>query len=697
VRAPLSNHVTQNLPLFRVNADRGTHPPVRIDRPVCVIGRKDYVNLPLPAKEVSKLHALIVREQGRVYLRDLASTNGVEVNGEPVREIGLSDADVVRIGSFTLQCLRGFGRNGKRSADGDGDGNGESAAGRGAAAPTAELRGKAGNFSFPPGRHTLLIGQRETCEVRLKHPSVAPVHAVVFEMDGRHYVQTFAPELATRVNGRPIHREVLQPGDDLRIGELAFKYALVDLSAESVAPSGAAASSSGTGTGDSLITPVLDSSIAPAIDPSHHGELEPEESADVAFDVVDAEHESMITPAMDSSVAPAMESGAPAVEAEAPVAAEADEEDYGLDIEPIDDALADAAARGDDSAPKRPAEPPLELEPAPKSIQEPVIEPVVERAMESGIAAAIDPMKPAAAAGAAAAAAAAAASAGAAAAAAASIAKSKGRDDPAKSIQGDEDDGDIPAFDLEPMDSSADLDPIALDAEPEPHADAAADEAFRANWNAAVTKDQGKLSATYDEDNELEAVIELTPKTDEGVLSASFDDDDGMMSLSEPADDGGLLGDDDIALAAEDESPLEMAPAPVGELRGDDSNAPQGAIVVGEAEAEPADSAAAAAADASADQAAKLAELAKAAGLGDRGRGGESTSDSDVTAEEITALVQEVAERSQELKAAWSAFQSENGDASAASPPPPPPPPPPAGNGNSRSAQSNRPSKAPPA
>ena len=62
--------MTPNVPIFKVAADQGKHPPVGLDRPVCVVGRKDYVNLPLPAKEVSKLHALIVREQRRVYLRD---------------------------------------------------------------------------------------------------------------------------------------------------------------------------------------------------------------------------------------------------------------------------------------------------------------------------------------------------------------------------------------------------------------------------------------------------------------------------------------------------------------------------------------------------------------------------------------------------------------------------------------------------
>jgi pSer/pThr/pTyr-binding forkhead associated (FHA) protein len=275
VPASLSKQVSQQVPIFKIAADQGTHPPVGLDRPVCVVGRHDYANLPLPAKAVSKLHALIVREQRRVYLRDLASTNGVDVNGAAVRETELSDADVIRIGAFTLRCQSGGGKDGVRPA---GDNGSAAVDGDGARPPQAELRSAAGNVSFPPGRHTLLIGQREGCEVRLKHESILPVHAVIFELDGKHYIQAFAPEYATRVNGKPVHREPLQPGDELRIGSVTLRYALVDLAADSVAqPASAMADSSG-GTGDSLITPVLDSSIAPAItpaadDPAHHGEL----------------------------------------------------------------------------------------------------------------------------------------------------------------------------------------------------------------------------------------------------------------------------------------------------------------------------------------------------------------------------------------------------------------------------------------
>ena len=133
----LSSEDAKTLPIFKVWADGGTHPPVALDKPVCVIGRNEVgVNLPLHSPQVSKLHAVVVRTQRKVYVRDLASRNGVQRNGAPVQEVGLSDEDVLRIGSYTLRCASGFGH----AADPDPDDTGAGAAAADAPTlPAAEL------------------------------------------------------------------------------------------------------------------------------------------------------------------------------------------------------------------------------------------------------------------------------------------------------------------------------------------------------------------------------------------------------------------------------------------------------------------------------------------------------------------------------------------------------------------------------
>jgi pSer/pThr/pTyr-binding forkhead associated (FHA) protein len=228
LRPHLSKQVAEFLPVFKVFADDGAHSPVALDRPVCVVGRQQGTNLPLPAEAVSKVHAFIVREQGRVYLRDLASTNGVQLNGTPVQEAGLSDADTLRIGSYTLRCAHGFGaadENEQKSAYVPMDVP---------PPPAAELVSENARFPIPNNRHTLLIGRREGCDLRLEDPSVAPVHAIIFEIDGKRYVHDFGAPTGTTINGQPIHRTELNPGDELKVGQVTLRYSVKEETAAAV-------------------------------------------------------------------------------------------------------------------------------------------------------------------------------------------------------------------------------------------------------------------------------------------------------------------------------------------------------------------------------------------------------------------------------------------------------------------------------
>ena len=117
----------------------------------------------------------------------------------------------MKIGSYTLKCETGFTQDSNGAME----------------APPAELRANEESFAFPEGRHTLLIGSRDGCDVKLADASVAPVHAVVFEVEGKRFVHSFAPTVTT-INGSPAHGEELHPGDELRIGEVSLHYAPVE-------------------------------------------------------------------------------------------------------------------------------------------------------------------------------------------------------------------------------------------------------------------------------------------------------------------------------------------------------------------------------------------------------------------------------------------------------------------------------------
>jgi Protein of unknown function (DUF3662)/FHA domain len=83
--------------------------PVRVyplNAPELSIGRSDQSDIALSDPGVSRNHARILREGDDFIVEDLRSTNGTDVNGQPVRRRRLADGDVIKLASSTLQFRR---------------------------------------------------------------------------------------------------------------------------------------------------------------------------------------------------------------------------------------------------------------------------------------------------------------------------------------------------------------------------------------------------------------------------------------------------------------------------------------------------------------------------------------------------------------------------------------------------------------
>jgi pSer/pThr/pTyr-binding forkhead associated (FHA) protein len=73
--------------------------PIDIVKDLTLVGRQEDCDLRLDHKTVSKMHCIIVKTDGLLFLRDLGSTNGTRVNGQRVRRAALLPNDQLAIAS----------------------------------------------------------------------------------------------------------------------------------------------------------------------------------------------------------------------------------------------------------------------------------------------------------------------------------------------------------------------------------------------------------------------------------------------------------------------------------------------------------------------------------------------------------------------------------------------------------------------
>jgi len=67
------------------------------------VGRSDAAGIPITDAEISRFHCEIFFDDGRWFIQDTKSLNGVRVNGEQVGLAALDDGDEIRLGKTTLR------------------------------------------------------------------------------------------------------------------------------------------------------------------------------------------------------------------------------------------------------------------------------------------------------------------------------------------------------------------------------------------------------------------------------------------------------------------------------------------------------------------------------------------------------------------------------------------------------------------
>jgi pSer/pThr/pTyr-binding forkhead associated (FHA) protein len=201
---------------------------VEICKDCTTIGRSRYCDIFLEDVTVHRKQARIeLTDAGYVLYDDHGSADTL-VNGQPVLEHLLNDGDQLTFGSTQLSF---FAHDGTRPFQQPSSRGKELEIGKQldpnasaiAKLDFANIRGMPRSFELRP---IVTIGRSRDCSIFLEDLTVSRLHATIRQLpDGGYELEDHQSATGTFVNGQPVSRCRLKPGDTVQIGtsKLTFR------------------------------------------------------------------------------------------------------------------------------------------------------------------------------------------------------------------------------------------------------------------------------------------------------------------------------------------------------------------------------------------------------------------------------------------------------------------------------------------
>ena len=79
------------------------YPTICLTKTLTLVGRQERCDVRINSSRISRCHCCLVLEKGSLTVRDLNSTNGIRVNGQPVESSPLRHGDLLMISHLTYR------------------------------------------------------------------------------------------------------------------------------------------------------------------------------------------------------------------------------------------------------------------------------------------------------------------------------------------------------------------------------------------------------------------------------------------------------------------------------------------------------------------------------------------------------------------------------------------------------------------
>jgi adenylate cyclase len=219
----------------------GGGPPIPLLKPRLLLGRHDYCDIPLRFSTISGRHCELEFLDGYWHVRDLASSNGTQVNGVICSSQRLMPNDVLSLAKhrYTIVYTPPVGQPMPRTTP-PAQKVAPAAPGRtaptpaqparpaapeagGAGPPLGELLPCGGGDAIPLLKRQVVVGRKEGCDVVLPLAAISGRHCQLEWNGQRWFVRDLGSRNGIRVDGARCESKELPPGCILSVAGLRFK------------------------------------------------------------------------------------------------------------------------------------------------------------------------------------------------------------------------------------------------------------------------------------------------------------------------------------------------------------------------------------------------------------------------------------------------------------------------------------------